>query len=90
MPTRHRRHAVTETPPVKEALDELRREQGNEKIALGEIVILGAQLKAERLRAQRDERAMHLRQLADMIRTGDIPVDLDAAEEVRRRGWARE
>lgn len=75
---------------MKEALDELRREQGDEKVALGELVILGAHLKAERLRARRDDRGERLRELADMIRTGDIPVDLDAAEEVRRRGWARE
>jgi hypothetical protein len=89
MPTKHRRHAITETPPVKAALDELRAESGDERVELGELVILGANQKLARLRAERDATATLRRQLADRIRRRDLPVDRDAADEVRRSGWAR-
>jgi len=88
MPTKRRRHAITETPPVQAALDELRRELGKDDLELAELVILGAREKLERLRAG-DERVALRRQLADRIRTREVPVDSRAAEEVRRSGWAR-
>ncbi|CAN5563860.1 hypothetical protein BH20ACT18_BH20ACT18_06060 [soil metagenome] len=92
MPTTRKRHAITETPPVQEALDELRREQADHRVELAELVILGAREKVARLRAQSD-RSRGLRdELADMVRTGAIAelMDHEAAEEVRRRGWTRE
>ena len=89
MPTRHRRHAITETPPVQAALDELRGELGDAKLELGELVILGAHQKVAQLRAEREGTAARRQQLADRIRRRDIPADLVAAEEVRRAGWAR-
>ena len=89
MPTKHRRHAITETPPVKAALDELRAATGEERVDLGELVILGAEQKVGLLQAHEAERARGLKELADMIRERRIPVDLEAAEEVRRFGWAR-
>jgi hypothetical protein len=89
VPTRHRRHAITETPPVKAALDELREELGDARIEFGELVILGARQKTAQLRAQRDDTASRRRQLAARIRRREVPVDRAAADEVRRSGWAR-
>jgi hypothetical protein len=89
MPTKRRRHAITETPAVQAALDELRSELRDERIELPELVILGAQEKVARLRARRDDTTQRRRQLADRIRRRDIPADRSAAEEVRRAGWAR-
>jgi hypothetical protein len=89
MPTKHRRHAITETPPVREALDELRREVGDARIELGELVILGAHQKLARLRAEREATAARRQRLAERIRRRDIRTDREAADEVRRTGWAR-
>jgi hypothetical protein len=90
MPTRHRRHAITETPPVQAALDELRDELGETgRIEFGELVILGASQKVAQLRAAREDTASRRRELAERIRRRDLPVDRAAADEVRRIGWAR-
>ena len=89
MPTQHRRHAITETPPVKAALDELRDELGDARIEFGELVILGARQKVAQLKADRDDTASLRRQLATRIRRREVPVDRAAADEVRRAGWAR-
>jgi hypothetical protein len=89
MPTKHRRHAVTETPLVQAALDELRGEPGGDRVKLGELVILGAREKVAQLRAERGDTAALRQRLADRIRRGDIPADRAAADEVRRAGWAR-
>jgi hypothetical protein len=90
MPTKHRRHAITETPPVQEALDELRQELGDAaRIELSELVILGARQKVSQLRATRNDTTSRRRQLAERVRRRDIPVDRAAADEVRRAGWAR-
>lgn len=89
MPTKHRRHAITETPSVQAALDELREELGDSRLELGELVILGARAKVAQLRAQHDDTVGRRRQLADRIRRREIPADRTAADEVRRAGWAR-
>jgi hypothetical protein len=89
MPTRRRRHAITETPPVQAALDELRQALGEDRVEMGELVILGAQEKLARVRADRDDAAALRRRLADRIRRREIPADRAAADEVRRAGWAR-
>ena len=89
MPTKRRRHAITETPPVQAALDELREALGDERVEMGELVILGAQEKLARIRTARDDNATLRRRLADRVRRRDIPADRAAAEEVRRTGWAR-
>jgi hypothetical protein len=89
MPTRRRRHAITETPPVQAALDELRQALGEDRVEMGELVILGAQEKLARVRADRDDAAALRRRLADRIRRREIPADRAGADEVRRAGWAR-
>lgn len=89
MPTRHRRHAISETPPVKAALDELREELGSDRVEMGELVILGAHEKLVRLRSERSDAVRLRHHLAERIRRGEIPADRSAADEVRRAGWAR-
>ena len=89
VPTRRRRHAITETPPVQAALDQLREALGDDRLEMGELVILGAQQKLARVRADRDDTAALRRRLADRIRRREIPADRAAADEVRRAGWAR-
>lgn len=89
MPTRRRRHAITETPPLQAALDELRQALGEDPLEMGELVILGAREKLARVRADRDDAAALRRRLADRVRSRDIPADRAAADEVRRAGWAR-
>jgi hypothetical protein len=89
MPTKRRRHAITETPRVETALNELRRELGDERLDMGELVTLGAREKLARLQAERRETATLRRRLADRVRSGNIPADHAAADEVRRAGWAR-
>ncbi|HEV7938729.1 MAG TPA: hypothetical protein VGP18_12010 [Solirubrobacteraceae bacterium] len=87
MPTTRPRHTITETPPVQEALDELRAKLGmGEKIDFAELVTLGAQVKARKLGADdADARAARTR-LAEMIRTRSIPIDVAAADEVKHLG----
>jgi len=89
MPTKRRRHAITETPPVQVALDELRAQLGDDQVNLGELVILGAREKLHRLRLGDARRAALRRSLANRVLTGNVPVDVEAADEVDRTGWAR-
>ena len=89
IPTKHPRHAITETPPVRAALDELRGELGDSRVELSELVILGAQTKLAALRAERETTVARRHALAERIRRHDIPADVDAADEVRRSGWTR-
>lgn len=86
MPTKHRRYAITETPPVKAALDELRGELGDDRVDLGDLVVLGAEEKLMRLRAGKTRDEL-LEELADEVRRGDLPaMDVAAADEVKRTG----
>jgi hypothetical protein len=87
MPTTRPRHTITETPPVQEALDELRAKLGGRPIDFSELVILGARAKARWL-PDDDEKARRAREeLADWIRDGTGPkLDIAAAEEVKYLG----
>lgn len=87
VPTKHKRHSVTETPRVKAALDELRSTAPNERVDLAELVILGAGRKAEEHRSTGDDRRRALASLADRVTTGELGIDVEAAEWVRRHGW---
>lgn len=89
MPTKRRRHAVTETPQVERALRALRQETGADRVEMSELVILGAEEKVKRLRVEREDTKALRRRLAERIRFGHLPVDPDAAAEVRRTGWVR-
>lgn len=87
VPTRHPRHSVTETPPVREALDALRHR--GERIRLDDLVIRGARERLREMEAARDQESRDIelrRQLIERLRTGE-GLDADAAYEVRERGW---
>ncbi|HEY5287065.1 MAG TPA: hypothetical protein VIJ50_08170 [Solirubrobacteraceae bacterium] len=94
MPTTRARHTITETPPVQEALDELRAKLGEgERIDFAELVALGARVKAIRTgdrEGTRDEaKASAARQrLVERLRSRSFPYELDiaAAEEVKHLG----
>jgi hypothetical protein len=89
MPTKRRRHAITETPRVEAALNELRRESGADGVDLGELIVLGASVKLGAIRSERDGRSVKRRRLAERVRTRTIGADVRAADEVRSRGWTR-
>ncbi len=87
VPTRHPRHSVTETPPVREALDALRLR--GERVRMGELVIRGARERLRELESERDDEAHKAelrRRLVERLRTGE-GIDVDAAYEVREHGW---
>lgn len=88
MPTTRRRHAVTETPPVQEALDELRAELGSDKVPMGELVILGARAKVAEMRAEREDIMRRRRRLAERVRNRELPGDPEVAKEAKRM-WSR-
>jgi hypothetical protein len=86
VPTTRPRHSITETPPVQEALNALRAAQGSDRIDFSELTVLGAQEKLRRLERDSDAARAARERLAEMIRTGEIPVDIEAADEVKRLG----
>ncbi len=89
MPTKHRRHAITETPRVKEALDALRAELNGERPDLAELVVVGADTKRAQLQAI-DQRRRALREdLVERIRSGDLDLDPALADEAKR-AWLPE
>jgi hypothetical protein len=79
---------ITETQPVKEVLDELRRMQGGEKVEFADLVIRGAEAKIRELRTPGSEATRQAgREIAAWIRSSDRPrPDLKAAEEVKHLG----
>jgi len=88
MPTKHKRHAITETPRVKQALDPLRAELRGERLDLPELVILGAEAKLAELATASDTSDRKLEQLAERIRRRELDVDPQLAEEAKR-SWVR-
>jgi hypothetical protein len=83
----HPRHSITETPPVRKALDELRAR--GERIRFGELVIRGAQERLRELGVERQEEARRAELRRDLVRrlhTGE-GLDVEAAYEVREHGW---
>jgi hypothetical protein len=78
---------ITETDPVKQALDELRQLQGGEKVELPDLVIRGAKDKIRELEAEGEPARQAGREIAEWIRSGSgAKVDLEAADEVKYLG----
>lgn len=78
---------ITETDPVKQALDELRQLQGGEKVELPDLVIRGAKAKIRELEAEGEPARQAGREIAEWIRSGSGPqIDLEAADEVKHLG----
>ncbi len=88
MPTKHRRHAITETPEVKEALDPLRAALDAQRLDLSELIVLGAQAKLARLRMTQEDDEASLQRLADRIRSRTLDVEPRLADEAKR-SWIR-
>lgn len=88
VPTTRRRHAITETPAVQAALDELRAELGSDGVDMADLVVRGAREKVAEARAA-DEGLVRAREkLAQWVLVGDIPGDPAAALEARQ-SWKR-
>lgn len=88
MPTTRKRHTITETPPVEEALTALREEAGL-RVDLAELVVIGARAKLSEILTARQDAAGGRHRIAERVRRAEIPADPDAADAVRRGGWAR-
>ena len=71
---------------MHEALDELRGELGGARIDFGELVILGARAKARALREESVEAREARERLIHDVLYGTDPVDVEAADEVKRLG----
>jgi hypothetical protein len=84
MPTKRPRHTITETPPVEEALAELRVALGSERIDFAELVIVGARAKARELRGDGVAGRRARSRLAESVRARSLPIDLEAADAVKR------
>jgi hypothetical protein len=92
VPTSRPRHTITETPPVQEALDELRRELEEDRVELPELVIRGAREKARELRARSQSVQDARIRLARSIREG-AGADADEirlADEAKQIGLSAE
>lgn len=87
MPTRRPRHTITETPPVQEALDELRRELGEDRVELPDLVIRGARERIRELRLGSRSAQAARNRLAREIRAGAGGEDeARLAEEAKQIG----
>ena len=90
VPTKHPRHAITETGEVAEALAALRAAVGPKGFTLAELVVLGAQRRLFEVELDRRRRQRVLDELAERIEQGvPLEIDIDAVDEVRRTGWSR-
>lgn len=92
VPTNRPRHTITETPPVQEALDELRREVEGEGIDFPDLVIRGAREKTRELRGGRRSVQDARARLARTIRVGE-GVDVEEARlaaEAKQAGLSAE
>lgn len=87
MPTTRPRHTITETPPVREALDELRRELGEDRVEFPDLVIRGARERVREIRAQHSQGQRRLDGLLEAMETGGVTLDPDLAEEARN-AWS--
>jgi len=90
VPTSHPRHTITETPALREALDELRSALGRERIDFGELVGLGAREKLRALRGDSPQAREARARLVEEIGSGRYQPDAAAADEVKRRGLIRD
>jgi hypothetical protein len=72
---------------VQAALNELRQELGEDGIELGELVVVGAGVKLDEIRCERDGHTAKRRRLADRVRSRASGADVEAADEVRASGW---
>jgi hypothetical protein len=75
---------ITETPPVEEALAELRAALGSERIDFAELVVVGARAKTRELRGDGVAGRRARSRLAESVRAQLLPIDVEAADAVKR------
>lgn len=75
---------ITETPPVRDALDELRAALGGRRVDFAELTVLGARAKLRELREHGAAARAARERLAREVREGTAEVDVRAADEVKR------
>lgn len=71
---------------MQEALDELRGQLGTASVDFAELVVLGAREKARALRTSSPAALAARERLAERVLRGDVLIDLDAANAVKRLG----
>ncbi len=87
MPTRHKRHSVTETPEVTRALAPLRERLG--EVKLRELIVLGAHEKLRELERDHADARQARQRLAQRVLQRRSGGDAELADRVRREGWSR-
>ncbi len=92
MPTRRARHTITETQPVERALRRLRTLEPGTPVDFKELVILGAQVKAERLERGERSAGEHRRALVEELLAlrADDRLDAAAGLALHDSGWVRD
>jgi len=88
VPTKRKRHSVTETDEVGAALRRVEAATGG-RPDLAELVVLGSEVKVRRTGEERrqQQRQVALRQrFLERTRTGE-GIDVEALERARRAGW---
>lgn len=86
MPTRRKRHSVTETPDIAVALAPLRARAV--EVRLGELIVLGAEAKLRQL-DEMDHVERARQRLADRVRSRRVGADPEIADQARRSGPTR-
>lgn len=90
VPTTRKRHSITETPPVQEALDRL-RSRGVE-VNLPDLVVRGADMRLRELeevaRSKHEQAALRERFLERSSSAEGI--DVEALIDVHEHGWRRD
>ena len=71
---------------MREALDELRARLHGERVDYAELLALGARVKARRLPDDARAAQEAATQLAQMVSQRSVPVNVQAADEVKRLG----
>jgi hypothetical protein len=93
MPTRRRRHTITETPPVEQALRRLRALVPEVAVDMKELVILGARTKADEIENAVPDAAGVRASLIERFlarREDDERLDLAAGLALHGSGWAHD
>jgi len=83
MPTRHRRHSITETPELSSVLRPLREQLGDRMPTFSELVRSGALAELRALEARERVRDAGLSSFVDRLRMGSSP-DLHEFDAIRR------
>ncbi len=71
---------------MRKALDDLRARLADQRIDFAELIVLGAGVKVRQLPDDAAAAREAAERLATMVRAGRVPVEVDAADEVKHIG----